>query len=76
VVVANREGRFLLFNPAAEEILGIGLQDVALPEWSSSYGCFYPDGVTPFPPERLPLARALLGARPSIDPRYDRSSSL
>jgi PAS domain S-box-containing protein len=63
VVVANRDGRFLLFNSAAKEILGVGLKDVGMPEWSSSYGCYYPDGVTPFPPERLPLARALTGER-------------
>lgn len=75
VVVANRDGRFLLFNPAAEEILGVGLQDVALPEWSASYGCFHPDGVTPFPPERLPLARALLGER-AQEELFIRSSAL
>ena len=28
IVVADEEGRFLLFNPAAERILGIGFTDV------------------------------------------------
>jgi sigma-B regulation protein RsbU (phosphoserine phosphatase) len=63
VIVANKEGRFLLFNPAAEHILGVGLQEVQLPGWSKAYGCFYSDTVTPFPPEKLPLARALRGER-------------
>lgn len=63
VVVADKDGRFLLFNPVAEEILGAGPRDVALPQWSAEFGCYYPDGATPFPPERLPLARALQGER-------------
>ena len=50
-----------LFNPAAERILGMGRQEVGLLEWSRTYGCFYPDTRTPYPPEQLPLARALRG---------------
>jgi phosphoserine phosphatase RsbU/P len=61
VIVANLEGRFVLFNPAAEHILSLGLRDVPLSEWSSVYGCFRPDTVSPFPAEELPLARALRG---------------
>jgi sigma-B regulation protein RsbU (phosphoserine phosphatase) len=61
VVVANREGRFVLFNPAAERILSLGLVDVPLDQWSSVYGCFKPDMTTPFPAEELPLARSLRG---------------
>jgi len=61
VVVANVEGRFVLFNPAAERILSLGLMDVPLAEWSSVYGCFRPDMASPFPAEELPLARSLRG---------------
>ena len=61
VVVANLEGRFVLFNQAAERILSLGLLDVPLHEWSSAYGCFKPDMVSPFPAEDLPLARSLRG---------------
>jgi len=61
VVVADAAGEFVLFNPAAERILGMGLEEVGLQEWSRTYGCFYPDARTPFPPEQLPLARALKG---------------
>ena len=61
VIVADTQGRFLLFNPAAERILGMGRQEVGLLEWSRTYGCFYPDTRTPYPPEQLPLARALRG---------------
>jgi sigma-B regulation protein RsbU (phosphoserine phosphatase) len=61
VVVANLDGRFLLFNPAAERILSLGLMDVPLSEWSTVYGCFRQDMVTPFPANELPLARSLRG---------------
>jgi phosphoserine phosphatase RsbU/P len=61
VVVADLDGRFVLFNPAARRLLGVGLTDVPPSEWSKVYGCFLPDTVTPCPPEALPLARALEG---------------
>lgn len=61
VVVANRDGHFLHFNQAAEQILGIGLTDAGVDGWSNQYGCFLPDGVTPYPPHDLPLARAITG---------------
>src|SRR5262249_5420014 len=32
-----------------------------LPEWPSRYGIFATDGVTPYPAEQLPLAKALRG---------------
>jgi sigma-B regulation protein RsbU (phosphoserine phosphatase) len=35
--------------------------DVPPDRWSDAYGCFRADGVTPFPAEDLPLARALRG---------------
>lgn len=61
VVVADRKGRFLLFNPVAQTILGIGLTDSESDQWSRVYGCYMPDGVTPFPCHELPLVRALNG---------------
>ena len=61
VIIADRSGQLRYFNPVAEEILGIGIQDVELGEWTATYGCFHPDGTTPIPSEELPLARALKG---------------
>jgi signal transduction histidine kinase len=61
VVVADLEGRFLHFNAAAFRILGIGAVDVPLQQWSERYGCFLPDTTTPYPPQDLPLARAIRG---------------
>jgi PAS domain S-box-containing protein len=61
LVVSDEQGRFLLFNPAAERLLGIGPADVPLDEWPGRYGLYLPDGVTPFLPAGLPTARALRG---------------
>jgi PAS domain S-box-containing protein len=60
-VVADTDGKFLIFNPAAEGILGIGAIQTGVEHWSQQYGLFLTDKTTPFPPEDLPLARALRG---------------
>ncbi len=61
VIVADQDGRFLLWNPAAERIIGIGQRDVPPEEWSHVYGCYQIDGKTPYPSEDLPLTRAIRG---------------
>jgi signal transduction histidine kinase len=61
VVVADEQGRFILFNPTAEKIIGIGVTDSRPDEWSKVYGLFRPDGETPLTTEELPLARAVEG---------------
>jgi PAS domain S-box-containing protein len=61
VAVCNGEGALTYVNPEAERILGYGLTETSTGEWSSVYGCFLPDRVTPYPPETLPLARAARG---------------
>jgi PAS domain-containing protein len=58
VVVADDRGKFVLWNPAAERLVGDGQQDIPLEQWPSHYGCFLPDQVTPYPADQLPLARA------------------
>ena len=61
VIVSDHNGKFLLWNPAARQIIGIGPEDVVPQEWSEFYGCYEPDGQTLSPPENLPLARAMRG---------------
>jgi len=61
VIVADMEGRFTFFNPAAERILGIGLKSITLEEWTEVYGCFRTDKKTPYPSMDLPLARSIRG---------------
>lgn len=61
VVVADEHGKFLFFNPAAEQILGFGAMETDPTEWSEVYGLYLPDQVTVYPPFELPLARAMRG---------------
>jgi PAS domain S-box-containing protein len=65
VVVADSNGKFLLFNAAAEQVVGIGATDTTPDQWSDRYGSYLPDTVTLYPPNELPLARAMRGE--SID---------
>ena len=67
VIVADASGRFVLFNETAEKVLGMGRQEVDVPQWSATYGCFYEDQQTPFPSEQLPLAIALRGEASTAD---------
>jgi signal transduction histidine kinase len=61
VGVIDSEGRFLLHNPAAKQLLGIS-DDIDGPGgWQEHYGLYRPDGTTPFPPEEMPLVRGLHG---------------
>lgn len=59
VMMVDQHGQFLLHNPAAAEMLGVGAKDVAPDAWSRTYGLFLPDQVTPYPDRDLPLPRAL-----------------
>jgi PAS domain S-box-containing protein len=61
VIVGDKEGKFLVFNPAAERMFGKGATQIASSEWSEEYGLYLPDRVTPFPPDQLPLLRSLRG---------------
>ena len=61
VVVADTNGKFLLFNAAAERFLGVGAVNATPDKWSDQYGVFSPDGVTPYPPSDLPLVRSMRG---------------
>src|SRR6266849_1539933 len=61
VVVADSNGKFLIFNAAAEQILGIGATDATPDKWSDQYGVYLPDTVTQYPPDQLPLVLAIRG---------------
>ncbi len=61
IIVADEQGQFLIFNPAAEQMFGNGATETQANEWSQQYGLFLSDQVTPFPPDALPLVRATRG---------------
>ncbi|WP_165234871.1 GAF domain-containing protein [Aquisphaera insulae] len=61
VVVADRDARLLVLNPAAERMLGSAdhLDDGG--RWNPLYEVYRPDRVTRFATEELPLYRAIRG---------------
>jgi PAS domain S-box-containing protein len=61
LVAADEQGKFIIWNPAATRILGLGATRAPSSEWSSHYGVYLEDTVTPFPADQLPLARAIRG---------------
>ena len=61
VVVANERGEFLVYNPAAEAILGAGVTQGGPEGWTQHFGLYLPDQVTLYPPADIPLARAMRG---------------
>ncbi|MGD0695402.1 MAG: PAS domain S-box protein [Terriglobia bacterium] len=61
VIVADEKGKFLNWNPAAEQILGLGAMDVPIDRLTEKYGFYLPDKITPYPASQVPLARAVRG---------------
>lgn len=63
IIVTDSQKRIVLSNHMAEEIIGIK-QDSTTPttlDWSTKYDLYYPDEVTVFPAQNLPLEKALKG---------------
>ena len=61
LVAADERGKFVIWNPAAERIIGLGAAKLSPEEWTAHYGVYLPDTVTPFPTEDNPLLRAIHG---------------
>lgn len=63
VIVADKHGEFVLFNPAAERMVGIAATETTSDESAGKYGRFYPDTLARFKEEDLPLAKAIGGEK-------------
>lgn len=63
VVVADGQGRLVLFNPAAHAILGLEESDVGTQSWSRRCEVYRPDGKTPYSEDELPLVKSIAGVR-------------
>ncbi|MFC6580207.1 ATP-binding protein [Planomonospora parontospora] len=63
VGVVDGQGRFLMNNPAAGEILGVPPAAGGPESWQDHYGILLPDGSAPFPTEEMPMTQALAGRR-------------
>ncbi|MDY0881758.1 PAS domain S-box protein [Dongia soli] len=61
LIVADSDGMFRLFNPAAERLAGVGSVDAQPARWPEIYGLYQTDGETPLPMEEVPLFLALHG---------------
>ena len=58
VIITDAAGRLRRVNPAAARMHGRAVTDIWPADWSRCYDLLRVDG-TPYPPEELPLARAL-----------------
>jgi len=61
LVAADAQGKIVIWNPAAAKILGLGATSLPAQQWSAHYGIYLEDTITPFPPDQLPLIRAVRG---------------
>jgi PAS domain S-box-containing protein len=61
VIVADKDGKIIVFNSTAEKIFGLEFSEMTLAHWSSVYRIYYADEVTLYPQELLPMVRALDG---------------
>lgn len=75
VVATDEEGNFLLVNPSAEQIVGLGETDTKPSEWSDTYGTFYPDKSTPYPTDELPLVHAMQGRKTDSVDLFQRNAN-
>jgi PAS domain S-box-containing protein len=61
LIAADRNGHFFIWNDSASKLMGRKASDLPTEQWTPYYQVFMPDGITPCPPDRLPLVRALHG---------------
>jgi PAS domain S-box-containing protein len=61
VIAADRNETFLVFNPAAQEMVGKGPTELTSADWPKHYGFYLSDQTTLYPADRLPLVRAIHG---------------
>jgi len=59
VVVADAAGKFLVLNPAAENMIGVSAMETGSPDWAEKYGLYLPDQITHVPIAQNPMARAM-----------------
>src|ERR1700722_4422462 len=67
LIAADREGNFLIWNDSANKLMGRKASNLPTEQWTPHYKVFLPDGMTPCPPDRLPLVRALHGESVQVE---------
>ena len=76
IVVAERDGKCLLFNPQAEKILGRGPRDVDPKTWAHDYGVFDSNRTDYLSPADNPLLRAMAGEEPPYAEVFVRNEAV
>src|SRR6202453_37001 len=67
LIAADRDGHFLIWNDSAKKLMGRDASDLPSEQWTPYYQVFLSDGITPCPPDRLPLVRALHGESVQVE---------
>ena len=67
LIAADRDGHFLIWNDSAKKLMGRDASDLPTEQWTPYYQVFLSDGITPCPPDRLPLVRALHGESVQVE---------
>jgi PAS domain S-box-containing protein len=67
LIAADRDGNFLIWNDSANKLMGRKAANLPTEQWTPHYQVLLPDGVTPCPPDRLPLVRALHGESVQVE---------
>jgi PAS domain S-box-containing protein len=75
LIAADENEKIIIWNPAANRIIGLTAANLPAKDWTRHYGLFRDDTVTPFPPDQLPLARAVRG-EPSSAEMFVRNPEL
>jgi PAS domain S-box-containing protein len=61
LITTDVDANFLSWNETAKKLMGGGAANLPGDQWTPHDGACLPDGVTPFPVNQLPLARAIRG---------------
>lgn len=61
VIVADAQGRAVIFNPAAEVLFGGRPEAARTGRWTELRGLYHVDGISPLEPGEMPLVRAMNG---------------
>ena len=76
IVVADKAGKYVMFNETAKEMAGYDPKNVYTRQASETFGLFRPDSEILFPADELPLAQALQGEHPDDVEMFLRNPQL
>lgn len=76
VIITDADGSFVVFNKAAERLMGKPAEEVTPAEWANTYGVFHPDRVTPYKVDEYPVSRALEGETVPFEEIFIRNENV